>query len=91
MPGATRVECTLETGRQHQIRIHLSEIGHPVIGERVYVRGYRGAMIPGPRVMLHARTLGFTHPADEQPMRFQAAIPTDYEETLVRLGAPSDR
>ncbi len=86
--GATLVECRLETGRQHQIRIHLSEAGHPLVGERVYIRGVDRALIDAPRVMLHARTLGFTHPArpDDDPVRFEAAIPDDFIATARRLG-----
>lgn len=83
--GATRVLCTLETGRQHQIRIHLAEQGNPVIGERVYSRGYKGVLIPAPRAMLHARTLGFTHPADGRSLRFESSAPKDYMEVLERL------
>jgi hypothetical protein len=59
---ATLVECRLETGRQHQIRIHLSERGHPLVGSLVYIRDYSGPRIDAPRTMLHARTLGFVHP-----------------------------
>lgn len=86
--GATLVECRLETGRQHQIRIHLSEAGHPLVGERVYIRGVDRALIDAPRVMLHARTLGFTHPTkpDEDPMRFEATVPDDFVATARRLG-----
>src|SRR6266542_595896 len=62
LTGATLVECRLETGRQHQIRIHMSELGHPLVGERVYIRDYAGARIESMRPMLHARTLGFVHP-----------------------------
>jgi 23S rRNA pseudouridine1911/1915/1917 synthase len=54
---AALVECRLETGRQHQIRIHLSELGHPLVGERVYIRDYAGPVIEAMRPMLHARTL----------------------------------
>src|SRR6185503_4600404 len=53
--GATLVECRLETGRQHQVRIHLSELGHPLLGERVYIRDYKATPIEAPRLMLHAR------------------------------------
>jgi 23S rRNA pseudouridine1911/1915/1917 synthase len=84
--GATLVECRLETGRQHQIRIHLAEAGHPLVGELVYVRDYREERIAAPRPMLHARTLGFTHPRTHATMRFDSALPADFVETLVRLG-----
>ncbi|WP_438007251.1 RluA family pseudouridine synthase [Sorangium sp. So ce321] len=84
-PGVTLVACRLETGRTHQIRIHLAESGHPLVGEAVYVRGYRGVKIPASRLMLHAAELGFNHPADDRPMRFQAPPPPDFDEVLERL------
>src|SRR5213078_2897685 len=52
LQGATLVECRLQTGRQHQIRIHLAELGHPLVGERVYIRDYEGVKIDSPRPML---------------------------------------
>ena len=81
LSGATLVECRLETGRQHQIRIHLSELGHPLVGERVYIRDYPGPRIDAPRAMLHARTLGFTHPRSGAPMTFEREPPEDFQET----------
>jgi len=81
LSGATLVECRLETGRQHQIRIHLSELGHPLVGERVYIRDYPGPRIDAPRTMLHARTLGFTHPRSGAPMIFEREPPEDFQET----------
>jgi 23S rRNA pseudouridine1911/1915/1917 synthase len=83
--GATLVACRLETGRTHQIRVHLSEAGHPLVGEKVYVRGFVGEPIPAPRLMLHAAELGFAHPGDDRPMRFEEPPPDDFEETLARL------
>jgi len=83
--GATLVECRLETGRTHQIRIHLAEAGHPVVGERVYVRDHRGPLIRAPRVMLHAAELGFEHPATRRPMHFESAPPEDLGELLREL------
>ena len=76
-----------QTGRQHQIRIHLSELGHPVLGDRVYAR-YRDDMPPAPRVMLHARTLGFVHPTRDngEVMHYEAAIPEDMMAVARRLG-----
>jgi 23S rRNA pseudouridine1911/1915/1917 synthase len=81
---ATLVECRLETGRQHQIRIHLSEAGHPVAGEAVYIRDYTGPRIEAPRTMLHARVLGFTHPRAGKGLRFDRDPPPDFRETLER-------
>jgi 23S rRNA pseudouridine1911/1915/1917 synthase len=85
LAGATLIACRLETGRTHQIRIHLSEQGHPLVGETVYVRRFAGPLIPAPRLMLHAAELGFAHPVDERPMRFTDPPPADFQETLARL------
>ena len=83
--GATRIACELETGRQHQIRIHLAEAGHPLVGEPVYIRDYRGPLIPAPRPLLHAGELGFLHPRDGRPLRFEEPPPADFAEVLRRL------
>jgi 23S rRNA pseudouridine1911/1915/1917 synthase len=90
--GATLVECKLETGRQHQIRIHLSELGHPVLGDRVYAR-YRDDMPPAPRVMLHARTLGFVHPTRDggEVVYYEAPVPDDIMAVARRLGFVGDQ
>jgi len=88
LAGASWVECRLETGRQHQIRIHLSELGHPLVGEPVYIREYQGARLAAPRPMLHAAVLGFVHPGSGRPMRFELPPPDDFAELLARLGAP---
>ena len=85
LPGATLVGCRLETGRTHQIRIHLAESGHPLLGEQVYVRDFTGPRIGAPRLMLHAAELGFEHPSDGRLMQFTDALPADFEETLARL------
>jgi len=76
--GMTLVECRLETGRTHQIRIHLSEAGHPLLGERAYVREFRGERLPAPRIMLHAMELGIEHPMRKVPMRWVQAPPADF-------------
>jgi 23S rRNA pseudouridine1911/1915/1917 synthase len=85
LKGATLVECRLETGRTHQIRIHLSERGNPLVGERVYVRGFEGERIPAPRLMLHAAELGFVHPATQREMRFSREVPEDMARVLEEL------
>lgn len=82
---ATLVECRLETGRQHQIRIHLSELGHPLVGERVYIRDYRGVKIESPRPMLHAQALGFVHPRTAKHVLFEREAPEDFQAMLQRL------
>jgi 23S rRNA pseudouridine1911/1915/1917 synthase len=83
--GATLIECRLETGRQHQIRIHLSELGHPLLGERVYIRDYRGATIKAPRTMLHALRLGFSHPRTGNAVRFEREPPEDFRAAAESL------
>ncbi len=88
LAGATLVECRLETGRQHQIRIHLSELGHPLVGERVYIRDFRGPKIDAARPMLHARTLGFVHPRSGERISFQREPPDDFKAMVELLRPP---
>jgi 23S rRNA pseudouridine1911/1915/1917 synthase len=83
--GATLIGCRLETGRTHQIRIHLSEAGHPLLGERVYVRRYAGPILEAPRLMLHAAELGFEHPTAGRAMRWEQPMPDDMRAVLERL------
>lgn len=90
--GITLVACTLETGRQHQIRIHLGEQGTPLVGEKVYDRDYDGPRLSGlpdgdGRPMLHAAELGFVHPTRDTPMRFACDLPSDFADLLSRLRA----
>jgi len=85
LPGATLVMCELETGRQHQIRIHLAEAGHPLVGEAVYIRDWRGPLLPAPRPMLHATVLGFVHPRTGKALRFEEPAPADFTAVLKRL------
>jgi len=85
LAGATFIECRLETGRTHQIRIHLSEAGHPLVGERVYDRNNPHAVIAAPRLMLHALQLGFRHPVTNQELDFEQPLPADMLEMLARL------
>jgi 23S rRNA pseudouridine1911/1915/1917 synthase len=87
LSGATLVACELETGRQHQIRIHLAEAGYPLVGENVYIRDYRGPILPAPRPMLHATVLGFVHPRTEKVVRFEDPPPEDFKAVLKRLRA----
>ncbi len=76
------VECRLETGRTHQVRIHLGEAGTPLCGERVYDRPVNGRPLPDPsgaaRPMLHAARLGFTHPVTGEAMTWDAKSPDDF-------------
>lgn len=76
-PQATLLRCELETGRTHQIRIHCAELGHPLLGEPVYIRDFRGRNLRAPRMMLHATALGFDHPMTGQRLRFDSAMPDE--------------
>lgn len=78
---STLIACALETGRTHQIRIHLSEARHPLVGDRVYTRDWIRdgfTLITAPRMMLHAMVLGFEHPITQRPVRFTDAPPEDF-------------
>lgn len=83
------VECRLETGRTHQVRIHLGEAGWPLCGERVYDRPPNGPPVADGsgaiRPMLHAARLGLTHPATGERMTWDSPTPTDFKELLSRL------
>jgi 23S rRNA pseudouridine1911/1915/1917 synthase len=81
--GYTLVACRLETGRTHQIRIHLAELGHPVCGEKVY--GSRSDESGAPRLALHAAELGFVHPATGEHLRWTMPLPADLETFVKRL------
>ena len=92
----TLVECRLETGRTHQIRIHMCESGHSVCGERVYLQARRsnasqsrrgGAVDESRalRVMLHAAELGFVHPVTGDPLTFTSPLPADMRRVLAEL------
>ncbi|MGL4551332.1 MAG: RluA family pseudouridine synthase [Gemmataceae bacterium] len=85
----TLVRCRLETGRTHQIRIHLAEAGHPVCGDKVYHLRRDGNEMPdgsgAARLMLHAAELGFVHPATHEPLRWEMPPPADFRGTLVKL------
>jgi 23S rRNA pseudouridine1911/1915/1917 synthase len=76
--------CRLETGRTHQIRIHLAEIGHPVVGDPVYGRDYRGPALDSARTLLHAEFLSFSHPVQRQRLKFEDPLPADFEAFIER-------
>lgn len=99
LPAAAMIECRLETGRTHQIRVHLSHIGAPLIGDPVYGR-HRGIKSYGsgeafiratsqarklPRQALHAASLGFVHPATGTLMKFAAPLPADMADLVAAL------
>lgn len=79
----TLVECRLETGRTHQVRVHLAAIGHPLVGDGRY-GGARPA-VPCPRPFLHARHLGFDHPVSGTHLSFDSPLPPDLAEVLATL------
>ncbi|MBI3823049.1 MAG: RluA family pseudouridine synthase [Planctomycetes bacterium] len=93
LPGYTLLSCKLETGRTHQIRIHLAEIGHPVCGERVYHRRPNGDVVTdnsgASRLALHAAELGFRHPITDEAMHWEMPPPDDFREWLDRLRGPA--
>jgi 23S rRNA pseudouridine1911/1915/1917 synthase len=80
---AALVECRLETGRTHQIRVHLAAIGHPVVGDGRY--GGHREIVVAPRPCLHARHLGFDHPASGERMEFESPLPADVAEVVARF------
>jgi len=85
--GATLCAIRLETGKTHQIRIHLAESGHPLVGETVYVRDYTGPVIDSPRLLLHAATLGFVHPVTGEHVSLSSPLPPDFTAMVDRLSA----
>ena len=84
LKGYTYIECTLETGRTHQIRVHMASIGHPILGDTVYgpgkcpVKGLKGQT-------LHALVLGFIHPSTGEYVEFQADLPAYFIDLLNKL------
>lgn len=85
--GATVCRIRLETGKTHQIRIHLAEQGHPLIGEEVYGRdlvGRGGELMAAPRLMLHAATLGFLHPITGARLRFESTVAAEITAWIAR-------
>ena len=97
-PFAGLIECRLETGRTHQIRVHLSHLGHPLIGDPTYGRARKvpRAKTPAeeaafaevehfPRQALHAYLLGFKHPTSQKQLRFESPWPADFTELVARL------
>ena len=97
-PWASLVECRLETGRTHQIRVHMAHVGHPVVGDQLYGRGMRlkgGGAAPEalktfPRQALHAYELGFTHPATGEEIHFTSPLPEDFSNLLKVLEEERD-
>lgn len=97
-PIASRVVCRLETGRTHQIRVHMAHIGHPLIGDAVYGSGFktkalllpeavRRAVEKLPRQALHASVLGFEHPVSGETQSFESALPGDIQRVVKSLSS----
>lgn len=95
-PSAALLDCWLETGRTHQIRVHMAYAGHGLIGDPVYGgarapsakalgEGAAAALRAFPRQALHAATLGFVHPVTAERLRFEAPLPPDLSELISRL------
>ncbi|HVV17761.1 MAG TPA: RluA family pseudouridine synthase [Polyangia bacterium] len=82
---ATLLDCRLETGRTHQIRLHARGVGHPVLGDPKYGAPFPAA--PAPRMALHATTLGFAHPITGAPLSFSSPLPPDLAVWLDRVRA----
>lgn len=87
--AVTLVECRLETGRTHQIRVHLAAIGHPILGDSRY-GGARSARL-APRPFLHAAHLAFDHPRTGNRLSFESPLPVDLQAVLDQYGSPADR
>ena len=81
--NTTLVRCILETGRTHQIRVHMASIGHPLVGDTVY--GFKKQRYKVEGQMLHARTLGFIHPKTKKYMEFSKELPDEFKNLLNKI------
>lgn len=97
-PVASLIACVLETGRTHQIRVHMAHLGHPVLGDPLYATGFKtkikqlpakaqSALAKLNRQALHAAVLGFDHPASGEALEFESALPKDMQKLLDALRA----
>jgi 23S rRNA pseudouridine1911/1915/1917 synthase len=82
-PACSLLDCRLETGRTHQIRVHLSAIGHPVVGDATY--GGQRESIALDRPFLHATALAFDHPGTDERVRFEEPLPEELQAVLAVL------
>jgi len=80
--GATQIECTLETGRTHQIRVHMQSLGFPLVGDALYGKQHLAAFFP--RQALHAYRLGLIHPNSGKELEWETAIPEDFAALLTQ-------
>lgn len=84
--GATLVSAVLETGRTHQIRLHLAGLGHPVAGDRAHGGDTSRTFLPrAPRLALHAQVLGFVHPVTGEKVRWERPVPEELSSWIARL------
>ena len=93
-PGCTLLRCKLETGRTHQIRVHMAHIRHPLVGDHIYIKGaqkcppeMRSTLLEFPRQALHAERLGLEHPETGEWMEWQVNMPSDMQQLLERIRA----
>ncbi|CAI3953068.1 23S rRNA- or tRNA-specific (RluA) (PDB:2I82) [Commensalibacter communis] len=95
-PAISLIQCKLDTGRTHQIRVHLSKEGHPLVGDPVYLKRVpaiskhipqeqKNSALDFPRQALHATLLGFTHPITRQYLQFESNLPPDMAELMYKL------
>ncbi len=77
------IECSLETGRTHQIRVHMASIGHPLLGDDIYGPNKDTYHLEGQA--LHAKVLGFIHPTSKEYVEFEAPLPDYFKEILIKL------
>lgn len=82
----TYIRCRLETGRTHQIRVHMASLGHPLLGDELYGRKSNRFKTDGQ--VLHAKTLGFIHPSTKKPVMFDSTLPEYFEQILIMLRNP---
>ena len=88
-PEVALVRLGLETGRTHQIRVHLAHVGHPIVGDTLYGRArHNHPAADAPRQMLHAARLEFTHPRTGKALVFEAPLPPDMQSLIAQLGKP---
>ena len=81
--GYTHIRCVLETGRTHQIRVHMASLGHPVAGDLVY--GVKNEKVAFEGQCLHAKKIGFVHPATGEYMEFDSELPEYFNNFLTKL------